>query len=455
MARHYMSEERQNLERNLVGGFLGCCDREPGLAGDALALVSGEGVKSADLADIWRAVEELHKNGADIDLVSVFNALHSRFLNGKGQNVDAVTIAELSGNVFAYRDAVLFYADALNAMNRREDLNRVLTEAAGECLIHGADPDGIAAKAIAAIEGVRTPQTAETLDGLLDGILADVESGDGAGPLPTPWTNLNNVLKGGTAPGELVVLAGRPGLGKTAFAGCMAVETARSVGPVLFVSCEVRDRTIGARLLAREGKIDNRAFRQGLDRAAGQLPKMLRARESLAGVPLKIVDSSSRVVRPAEVRKLARQMKDGPALVVVDYLQLMYPDEKCNSREQEIAGMSRAMKRLAVELNCPVWLLSQLNRKVEDGGRRPELSDLRESGAVEQDADIVIMLHSERKNQALTRTPVEALVRKGRSSGTGTAYMIFDKPYADFIVDERGEGWRDSFRQARRATDDL
>lgn len=455
MAMHYMSEERLELERCLVGGFLGCCDREPGLAGDALALVPGEGVKSADLADIWRAVEELHKSGADIDLVSVFNALHSRFLNGRGAQVDAGKIAELSGTLFAYRDAVLFHADALNAMNRREALNRVLTEAAGECLIHGADPDGIAAKAMAAIEGVRTPQTAETLDGLLDAVLADVESGEGARPLPTPWTNLNNVLKGGTAPGELVVLAGRPGLGKTAFAGCMAVETARSVGPVLFVSCEVRDRTIGARLLAREGKIDNRAFRQGLDRAAGQLPKMLRARESLAGVPLKIVDSSSRVVRPAEVRKLARQMKDGPALVVVDYLQLMYPDEKCNSREQEIAGMSRAMKRLAVELNCPVWLLSQLNRKVEDGGRRPELSDLRESGAVEQDADIVIMLHSERKNQALTRTPVEALVRKGRSSGTGTAYMIFDKPYADFIVDERGEGWRDSFRQARRATDDL
>ena len=455
MAMHYMSEERLELERCLVGGFLGCCDREPGLAGDALALVPGEGVKSADLADIWRAGEELHKSGADIDLVSVFNALHSRFLNGRGAQVDAGTIAELSGNLFAYRDAVLFYADALNAMNRREALNRVLTEAAGECLIHGADPDGIAAKAIMAIESVKTPQTGETLDGLLDAILADVESGEGARPLPTPWTNLNNVLKGGTAPGELVVLAGRPGLGKTAFAGCMAVETARNVGPVLFVSCEVRDRTIGARLLAREGKIDNRAFRQGLDKSASQIPKMLRARESLAGVPLKIVDSSNRVVRPAEVRKLARQMKDGPALVVVDYLQLMYPDEKCNSREQEIAGMSRAMKRLAVELNCPVWLLSQLNRKAEEGGRRPELADLRESGAVEQDADIVIMLHSERKNQALTRTPVEALVRKGRSSGTGTAYMIFDKPHADFTVDERGEGWRDSFRQPQRAANDL
>lgn len=455
MARHYMSEERQNLERNLVGGFLGCSQREPELAGDALALVAGSGVKSCELAEIWQAVESLHRDSMRVDLVSVFNVLHERWLNGKGAEIDAGTLADLSANVFANRDAVLFHAEALNAMNRREELNRVLSAAAGECLIHGSDPDSIAAKAIAEIESVKMPQAGSTLDELLDGILADVESGEGSRPLMTPWTNLNNVLKGGTAPGELVVLAGRPGLGKTAFAGCMAVETARSVGPVLFVSCEVKDKTIGARLLAREGQIDNRAFRQGLNTAANQLPKILRARQSLAGVPLKIVDSSNRVVRPAEVRKLARQMKDGPALVVVDYLQLMYPDEKCNSREQEIAGMSRAMKRLAVELNCPVWLLSQLNRKVEDGGRKPELSDLRESGAVEQDADIVMMLHTERKNQSLTRTPVEVLVRKGRSSGTGTAYMIFDKPYADFIVDERSEGWRDSFRQPQRVANDL
>lgn len=210
MARHYMSEERLNLERNLVGGFLGCCEQEPELAGDALALAAGNAVKSCELADIWQAVESLHRDGMKVDLVGVFNVLHERWLNGRGAKIDAVTLAGLSANVFAHRDAVLFHAEALNAMLRREELNRVLTAAAGECLIHGADPDGIAAKAIAAIEGVRTPQTAETLDGLLDGILADVESGDGAGPLPTPWTNLNNVLKGGTAPANWWCWRGGP-----------------------------------------------------------------------------------------------------------------------------------------------------------------------------------------------------------------------------------------------------
>ena len=85
-------------------------------------------------------------------------------------------------------------------------------------------------------------------------------------------------------------------------------------------------------------------------------------------------------------------------LVIVDYLQLMYPDSKHDSREREIADMSRTMKRLSVELNCPVLLLSQLNRKVEETNREPQLSDLRESGAVEQDADIVIMLHADKRD---------------------------------------------------------
>jgi replicative DNA helicase len=119
-------------------------------------------------------------------------------------------------------------------------------------------------------------------------------------------------------------------------------------------------------------------------------------------------------------------------MVVVDYLQLMFPDTKHDSREREIADMSRSMKRLAVELNCPVLLLSQLNRKVEEGNREPQLSDLRESGAVEQDADIVIMLHADKKELNSADVLMQALVRKGRSSGTGAAGLIFHKAYSDF-----------------------
>ena len=281
---------------------------------------------------------------------------------------------------------------------------------------------------------------------MLDGIIEDVERGVAARPLPSPWASLNAVLKGGIAPGELAVLAARPGMGKTALAGCWAVEIARMVGPVLFISCEVKDRTIGSRLLAREGRIDNRAFREGLGNSQALLPQIKAAADSLRSLPLQIVDTSRQAITPMQVRRLARKVKGGVAMVIVDYLQLMYPDSKHDSREREIADMSRSMKRLAVELDCPVLLLSQLNRKVEEGNREPQLSDLRESGAVEQDADIVIMLHADKRDTDGSDVPMQALVRKGRSSGTGSAGLIFHKTFSDF---SEGTYVRRQERQAR------
>jgi replicative DNA helicase len=129
-------------------------------------------------------------------------------------------------------------------------------------------------------------------------------------------------------------------------------------------------------------------------------------------------------------------------MIVVDYLQLMYADEKHDSREREIADMSRSMKRLSVEMGCPVLLLSQLNRKAEEGNREPQLSDLRESGAIEQDADIVIMLHADKRDQSEKNVPMQALVRKGRSSGTGAADLLFEKQFSDFRVND---GYRPDF----------
>ena len=129
----------------------------------------------------------------------------------------------------------------------------------------------------------------------------------------------------------------------------------------------------------------------------------------------------------------------------MDYLQLMYPDSKHDSREREIADMSRSMKRMSVELNCPVLLLSQLNRKVEETSREPQLSDLRESGAVEQDADIVIMLHADKRDAQGKDVPLKALVRKGRSSGTGAADLLFEKAFSDFRVND---GYRPDYNRS-------
>lgn len=437
-AKSYLSEVREEAERYLVGGVLSLEFTHEEMEGLVSECPKGS-VKSLYFSDVWNAVTEAHAKGKNVDLVTVFDEL----IAAKSQ-VDAPRLAEMMIQTVTPQ-AVWHWAEKLSEINRRETVQAVLAAAASDMGTMGVNIDARLAEVRAVIDATETASSMPSMADLMDEIIADVEAGEGARPIPTPWSNLNAVLKGGVAPGELVVLAARPGMGKTAMAGCWAVEVARNVGPVLFISCEVKDKTLGARMLAREGRIDNRAFREGLGNSTTLLPKMREAAAALRGLPLQIVDSSCRIVTPAAVRKLARRIKGGPALVVVDYLQLMYPDSKHDSREREIADMSRSMKRLSVELNCPVLLLSQLNRKVEETNREPQLSDLRESGAVEQDADIVIMLHADKRDLQGKDVPLKALVRKGRSSGTGAADLLFKKAFSDFRVND---GYRPDYNRA-------
>ena len=437
-AKSYLSEVREEAERYLVGGVLSLEFTHEEMEGLVSECPKGA-VKSLYYSDVWNAVTEAHAKGKNVDLVTVFDEL----IAAKSQ-VDAPRLAEMMIQTVTPQ-AVWHWSEKLAETNRRETVQAVLAAAASDMGTMGVNIDARLAEVRAVIDATETASSMPSMADLMDSILADVEAGEGARPIPTPWSNLNAVLKGGVAPGELVVLAARPGMGKTAMAGCWAVEVARNVGPVLFVSCEVKDKTLGSRMMAREGRIDNRAFREGLGSSTTLLPKMREAAAALRGLPLQIVDSSCRIVTPAAVRKLARRIKGGPALVVVDYLQLMYPDSKHDSREREIADMSRSMKRLSVELNCPVLLLSQLNRKVEETNREPQLSDLRESGAVEQDADIVIMLHADKRDLQGKDVPLKALVRKGRSSGTGVADLLFEKAVSDFRVND---GYRPDYNRA-------
>ena len=443
----YLSEVREEAERYLCGGVVVADLTEEQL--DVIISECPRGtVKGVGFSDVWDSVCDLHKSGRRVTPESVSDALASKYASGAIKSrLDGAWLAELCMvGGYAALSAIAFFADKVAEIERKTRLFTVFSNAASELTTVGASTDDVMTTVKKGIEQEETVGTEEaSLADLMDSILADVEAGEGARPIPTPWSNLNAVLKGGVAPGELVVLAARPGMGKTAMAGCWAVEVARNVGPVLFISCEVKDKTLGARMLAREGRIDNRAFREGLGSSTTLLPKMREAAAALRGLPLQIVDSSCRIVTPAAVRKLARRIKGGPALVVVDYLQLMYPDSKHDSREREIADMSRSMKRLSVELNCPVLLLSQLNRKVEETNREPQLSDLRESGAVEQDADIVIMLHADKRDAQGKDVPLKALVRKGRSSGTGGADLLFEKAFSDFRVND---GYRPDHNRA-------
>ena len=445
---------RNNLEKEFVSAaFSGVCYKTVDAA-DMFAVCPVEMLAPGGIPHaLYRAMYELDQQGVEINPVSIWTHIHSAVLANESREApwpkymtaDDVAVYTMS-NYGLCATAIHHYASRMRAEGLKRNAEPELVALLGETQRYGNDPSEIAAGLTSLswkMEG-GAPETCDLSD-LMDRIVESVKNGNAAKPMPTPWPNLNTVLKGGFAPGELVILAARPGMGKTAMAGCLAVETARNGIPTLFISREVKDTTLGSRMLAREGHIDARFFREGLEEAPNIIPCIERSAKALAHLPLRVVEKSVAPMTPREVRRLAKTTS-GLGLIIVDYLQLLNPDNKQHNREREVADMSRSMKQLALDCNCPVLLLSQLNRQTEEAGREPRLSDLRESGAIEQDADIVIFLHAKREDAQYPSMPVKAIVAKGRSSGTGTAYMTFEKPFANFKEDRNPDWTRNNSR---------
>ncbi|HZF62720.1 MAG TPA: DnaB-like helicase C-terminal domain-containing protein [Desulfovibrio sp.] len=331
-------------------------------------------------------------------------------------------------------DSILHLAEVVRREGLKQQAESKLMGLLSDCQRYGNDAAEVAAGAAKLAEQLEdgcTDRADYSLSAIMRRVVVKLESGEAAKPMPTPWSNLNRVLKGGIAPGELAILAARPGVGKTALAGCFGIETARAGHPVMFVSREVKDETVAARIMSREAKIDSRIFREGIQIAPDLMPKIRKAQSLLDSAPIEIIERSIAPMTPREVRRLAKA-RGQLGLIVIDYLQLMEPDNRSNSREREVAEMSRAFKQLALDCNCPVLLLSQMSRKAEEENREPRLSDLRESGAIEQDADIVIFLHTPRQSLESPSPDVKVKVAKGRSSGAGSCWMRFEKLFSNF-----------------------
>jgi len=248
-------------------------------------------------------------------------------------------------------------------------------------------------------------------------------------------------ITGGFQPGSLNILAARPSMGKTAFALGVALNAAveHSI-PVLIFSLEMSAEQLVLRMLGSRAKINIHDLKtgvfhenswQGLAEAAGEL----------SSAPIFIDDSS--VLSTLELRARSRRFKsqyakDGLGLIIVDYLQLMHFPKRIESKQQEVAEISRSLKAVARELDMPVIALSQLSRAVEQRNeKRPQLSDLRDSGAIEQDADLVILLYRPGYYEAPgseTEDPTaEVIIAKHRNGPTGTVSLIFQKEYARFV----------------------
>jgi replicative DNA helicase len=242
-------------------------------------------------------------------------------------------------------------------------------------------------------------------------------------------------ITSGFHPGELIIVAGRPGMGKTALALSMGRNAAvlEKTGVGMF-SLEMANHQLAMRLLCAEGRVDSHLVR------TGKLPKsqwknLSIAVGSLAEAPIYLDDTPGMSV--LEVRAKARRLKaeKNVGLIIVDYLQLMSGPKGSESRQQEISQISRSLKNLAKEIDLPVIGLSQLSRAVESrSDRRPQLSDLRESGAIEQDADVVIFLYRPwvYTQEEDDRGKAEIIVAKQRNGPTGIVQATFIDRFARF-----------------------
>jgi replicative DNA helicase len=254
---------------------------------------------------------------------------------------------------------------------------------------------------------------------------------------PTGFDDLD-AITGGFQPGALVVLAARPGMGKSCLVTNMAENAAiKDRRPVLLFSLEMSEAELAQRFIASQARIKGDDLRKGRVKE-DKWPRVLSAANELAESPLYLDDSSD--VSVLDIRAKCRRMysKHGKlGMVIVDYLQLMRSDGKIENRAEQISQMSRGLKILAQELDVPVVALSQLNRGVESRtDKRPMLSDLRESGAIEQDADLVLFIYrDEYYNKDDTEFPGEAelLIAKNRSGALRDVRLTFQAEYPKFL----------------------
>jgi replicative DNA helicase len=260
--------------------------------------------------------------------------------------------------------------------------------------------------------------------------------------LPSGFRDFDQITAG-LQPSDLIIVAARPGMGKTAF----ALNIARNVGmrmrdprqAVAVFSLEMSKEQLALRMLCAEARIDSSRLRRGyLDKQ--EWGRLVNAANDLSDIPIFIDDSPA--LSALDIRAKARrlQAEHGLSLIIIDYLQLLRGRGRVENRQQEISEISRSLKALAKELKVPVVALSQLSRAVEQrGDRMPQLADLRESGAIEQDADLIVFIYRDEVYNKETKDKgiAKIIVGKQRNGPTGDVDLAFLKEYARFETLEK------------------
>src|SRR5579884_300096 len=254
---------------------------------------------------------------------------------------------------------------------------------------------------------------------------------------PSGFKDIDDIT-GGFQAGNLIVIAARPSMGKSALVANIAENAALQGHAVALFSLEMSESELAQRFVASQARIRGEDLRRGRV-AEGKWQKILEACKTLAEAPLWVDDSSHTGVLDvrAKARRLHHQVEGGLGLIIIDYLQLMRHEGRVESRVEQVGQISRGLKGLARELNVPVIALSQLSRAVEQRGgeKKPILSDLRESGQIEQDSDLVMFIYREEYYEKDSERPGEAdiIVAKHRNGPVGEVVLTFHREYPKFM----------------------
>ena len=389
---------------------------------------------------IFEAMMELKERTEPVDLVTLTEQLKKA---DKLAKIGGIPALSLIANSVPTAANVHYHARIVHEKAQLRSLINAATEIAGAAYESADEVEDImdsAEKRILAVaSGKRSKDFVPLQDILLDTLeqidLRYNNKGSITG-LPTGFTELDH-LTAGLQKSDLILVAARPSMGKTAFTLNIAAHVVlRAKEPVAFFSLEMSKEQLVQRLLCSEGRIDSQRLRVG-ELEEKEWGDLIDTANRLSAAPLYIDDTPGITVM--ELRSKARRLKaeHGLSLIVIDYLQLMQgrASKSGDNRQQEISEISRSLKALARELNVPVIALSQLSRSVESRQiKRPMLSDLRESGSLEQDADIVMFLYREDYYDPETENKniTEVIIAKHRNGPVDTVDLTFLKQFTKF-----------------------
>lgn len=442
-------------EQSLLGALM----QEPEKLVEVKAAVDVEDFYDEKNKDIYNAILRLDEAEIIPDTTTIFEEINN---SGAFKSMDAsLYIVELYDITPSTRN-IMHYANLVKRYSIYREIRSALLSSTEEMNQGNADIDLLTATLFdqveRAMERAKTSQFKNMKDvtnEVFQEIVARM-SGEGQNiAIPTGFSTLDQLV--GLGKGDLIILAARPSMGKTAFALNIALNVAgknhrdeSEKKTVALFSLEMGADQLVSRMICSEGMLDSEKIKKGtLDN--DDMMKLETAVHFLNQKNIFIEDSA--FIKVNEVKAKCKLLKNehGLDLVVIDYLQLLQGSKRTDNRQQEVSEISRSLKQMARELECPVIALSQLSRSVESRhDKRPMMSDLRESGSIEQDADIVSFLYrsdyyrSEDADENEVQEPsdvstVEVIVAKNRNGQTGTAELAFMKRYNRFVSKSYGE----------------